>query len=57
MVAKKQEHLLKAMTEQGIGSWSLSRCGGQRQAKPGTKKLKANLVLGAGGDGNKKQRF
>ncbi|XP_075358765.1 DNA damage-binding protein 2 isoform X4 [Mycteria americana] len=44
MVAKKQEHLLKAMTEQGIGSWSLSRRGGQRQANPGTSKLKANLL-------------
>lgn len=44
MVAKKQEHLLKTMTEQGIGSWSLSRRGGQRQANPGTSKLKANLL-------------
>ncbi|XP_005236408.1 DNA damage-binding protein 2 isoform X1 [Falco rusticolus] len=44
MVAKKQEHLLKAMTEQGIGSWSWSRRGGQRQANPGTSKLKANLL-------------
>ncbi|KAM6393398.1 DNA damage-binding protein 2 isoform 5-T5 [Pluvialis apricaria] len=44
MVAKKQEHLLKAMTEQGLGSWSLSRRGGQRQANAGTSKLKANLL-------------
>uniref|UniRef100_A0A8V0ZRW7 DNA damage-binding protein 2 n=1 Tax=Gallus gallus TaxID=9031 RepID=A0A8V0ZRW7_CHICK len=44
MVMKKQEHLLKAMTEQGIGSRSLSRCGGQRQANPGTSKLKAKLL-------------
>lgn len=44
MVAKKQEHLLKAMTEQGFGNWSLSRHGGQRQANPGTSKLKANLL-------------
>jgi len=44
MVAKKQEHLLKAMTEQGIGSWSLSRCGGQRQENLGTSKLKAKLL-------------
>ncbi|KAJ7406108.1 DNA damage-binding protein 2 [Pitangus sulphuratus] len=44
MVAKKQEHLLKAMTEQGIGSWSSSRRGGQRQANPGTSKLKAKLL-------------
>ncbi|OXB82239.1 UNVERIFIED_CONTAM: hypothetical protein H355_007936 [Colinus virginianus] len=44
MVMKKQEHLLKAMTEQGIGSRSLSRRGGQRQANPGTSKLKAKLL-------------
>ncbi|XP_027561047.1 DNA damage-binding protein 2 isoform X1 [Neopelma chrysocephalum] len=44
MVAKKQEHLLKAMTEQGIGSWNSSRRGGQRQANPGTSKLKAKLL-------------
>lgn len=44
MVAKKQEHLFKAMTEQGIGSWSLSRRGGQRQANPGTSKLKTTLL-------------
>ncbi|XP_064368757.1 DNA damage-binding protein 2 isoform X2 [Dromaius novaehollandiae] len=44
MVAKKQEHLLKAMTEQGIGSRSLSRRGLQRQANPGTSKLKTKLL-------------
>ncbi|KAM4899177.1 LOW QUALITY PROTEIN: DNA damage-binding protein 2 [Sylvia borin] len=51
MAAKKHEHLLKAdkgdtMREQGIGSWSSSRCGGQRQANPGTSKLKAKLMSG-----------
>ncbi|KAM8807174.1 DNA damage-binding protein 2 [Eudromia elegans] len=44
MVAKKQEHLLKAMTEQGIGSRSSSRRGGQRQANPGTSKLKTKIL-------------
>ncbi|XP_071414648.1 DNA damage-binding protein 2 isoform X2 [Pithys albifrons albifrons] len=44
MVAKKQEHLLKAMTEQGIGNRSSSRRGGQRQANPGTSKIKAKLL-------------
>ncbi|KAM6274663.1 DNA damage-binding protein 2 isoform 2-T2 [Porphyrio hochstetteri] len=44
MVAKKQEHLLKAMTDQGIRNWSLSRRGGQRQANPGTSKLKSNFL-------------
>lgn len=44
MVAKKQEYLFKAMTEQGIGSWSLSRCGGQKQTNPGTSKLKTTLL-------------
>ncbi|XP_072193075.1 DNA damage-binding protein 2 isoform X1 [Excalfactoria chinensis] len=45
MVMKKQKHLMKAMTEQGIGSQSLSRRGRQRQANPGTSKLKAKLLF------------
>lgn len=44
MVAKKQEHLLKAMTQQGIGGRSSSRRGGQRQPNQGKSKLKAKLL-------------
>ncbi|XP_042317317.1 DNA damage-binding protein 2 isoform X2 [Sceloporus undulatus] len=46
MVTKKQEHLMQAMTEEGIGHRSLSRQGGrrQRQSNPGTSKSKAKLL-------------
>ncbi|XP_043371714.1 DNA damage-binding protein 2 isoform X2 [Dermochelys coriacea] len=44
MVTKKQEHLLKAMTEQGIGSRSLSRHGLQKQSNPRASKLKTKLL-------------
>ncbi|KAJ6667170.1 hypothetical protein lerEdw1_017148 [Lerista edwardsae] len=46
MITKKQERLMQAMTEQGIGCKSLSRQGGQRQrqSKAGTSKLKTKLL-------------
>ncbi|XP_037756126.1 DNA damage-binding protein 2 isoform X2 [Chelonia mydas] len=44
MVTKKQEHLLKAMTEQGSGSRSLSRHGLQKQSNPRASKLKTKFL-------------
>ncbi|XP_053112391.1 DNA damage-binding protein 2 isoform X2 [Hemicordylus capensis] len=46
MVTKKQECLMQAMTEQGIGCRSLTRQGGQRrrQSNTGTSKLKSKLL-------------
>lgn len=46
MITKKQERLMQAMTEQGIGCKSLSRQGGQRQrqSNTGTSILKTKLL-------------
>ncbi|XP_003214666.2 DNA damage-binding protein 2 isoform X2 [Anolis carolinensis] len=46
MVTKKQERLMQAMTEQGIGCRNVSRQGGRRQrpSNPGTSKLKTKLL-------------
>nr|XP_048708058.1 DNA damage-binding protein 2 isoform X4 [Caretta caretta] len=44
MVTKKQEHLLKAMTEQRSGSRSLSRHGLQKQSNPLASKLKTKFL-------------
>uniref|UniRef100_A0A8D0GHJ8 DNA damage-binding protein 2 n=1 Tax=Sphenodon punctatus TaxID=8508 RepID=A0A8D0GHJ8_SPHPU len=44
MVTKKQECLLKAMTERGIGCNNLSRQGGQTAPKPRKSKLKTKLL-------------
>ncbi|XP_075783772.1 DNA damage-binding protein 2 isoform X2 [Pelodiscus sinensis] len=44
MVTKKQEHLLKAMTEQGVRSRSLSRSGLRKKSNSGASKLKTKLL-------------
>ncbi|XP_077178497.1 DNA damage-binding protein 2 [Paroedura picta] len=44
MVTRKQECLMQAMAEQGIGGRSLSRQRGQRQSNTGTSRLKTKLL-------------
>ncbi|XP_060619456.2 DNA damage-binding protein 2 isoform X1 [Anolis sagrei] len=46
MVAEKQERLMQAMAEQGVGCSNVSRQGGRRQrpSNPGTSKLKTKLL-------------
>lgn len=44
MVTRKQECLMQAMTDKGIGDRSLSRQRGQRQSNTGTSRLRTKLL-------------